>query len=279
MKMPHKGESTMNKARIAVGTKENHALLGNFNITNNGNQLDIYYNIDVGSHREKIYNADTGFYEDLTELHRSFHNSGKGHTKRFHKDSKQDFGLTSDESRLTNQEEDPLILGIESFNFKEAPIQFTNEYDVLLNKPEKYSKFSILWFFLPQGHSDDLPYRMIWGNFWGKFNAMDYVRTASLSDILVSHKMDSVLTVKGWRVCACYLKTVLPIMSTNFRILHPKGEEYPWRALSFVDAHIPLANMIKSASQLKRPILTSHRPWIAENAASPLSFVKQKLIT
>lgn len=265
----------MNQASLAIGTTEHPILIGDFNITSKNDKIDIYYNIDIGLHRNKIFNVNSCLYDDLENLHRSYHNSGKGHTKHFEKDVQRERGHISDGSTLINGEEDLLIMAIESFNLDQAPKELATAYDILLNKPKDYSKFSILWLFVPPWYSETLPYRMVWGNFWGIASNTHFVRTSSLSDILITHKMIKVLTINNWSVCACFLRAVLPVVnSQTYSLLHPKGQEYPWRAFNFVDAHLPLSNMIQAYAMTKRAVLTSHRPWSSEVAAHPSAWVK-----
>ena len=71
----------MNQAFIALGSQEKFARLGDFNVTVNGDEVDLYYNLDLGDHRTSMFDIDSGTYKNLAKAHHSFHYSGRGHFK------------------------------------------------------------------------------------------------------------------------------------------------------------------------------------------------------
>lgn len=71
----------MNRMFIALGSQEKFARLGDFHLTVNDSQMDLYYNLDLGDHRTSMFDTDSGTYKDLTKTHHSFHYSGQGHFK------------------------------------------------------------------------------------------------------------------------------------------------------------------------------------------------------
>lgn len=72
----------MNRIFIALGSQEKFARLGDFNVTVNGEEVDLYFNLDLGDHRTSMFDIDSGTYKNLAKAHHSFHYSGRGTSKR-----------------------------------------------------------------------------------------------------------------------------------------------------------------------------------------------------
>lgn len=149
----------------------------------------------------------------------------------------------------------------------------------VLTPPGYPSRFSILWLFAHSSYPEILPNRMLWVNLWGYERQFYRVQTASLSDILITPKAETVLSVNGWSIRACFLKTLLPIFNKSNKditLVHPKGQELPWRAFTFVDAHLPLSDVIKAQAEKKPIILTTNKPLVLEASSHPSAWVKYK---
>jgi len=265
------------KVKIALGCAQSPISIGKFTGSFKNGETNVYYNVDLGRHSKRIYNAETNNYEDLQNLHWSFHNSGHGHLKQSKGPAKILKGYLSDGSTLINTEKDPLILGVESFYLNRAPCIKNATNLKFLIPPDKFVRYSILWIFIPSEFPEILPQRMFWGNFWGYEKNIYNVRTASISDILISPQTYPILTVNGWSIRACFLKTLLPMKGTgnnDIILIHPQGQEEPWRAFTFIDAHLPLSNMIKTCALEKTAVLTTQRPWSSEASAHPSAWVK-----
>lgn len=63
------------KVKIALGCAQSPISIGKFTGSFKNGETNIYYSVDLGLHSKKIYNAETNNYEDLQNLHWSFHNS------------------------------------------------------------------------------------------------------------------------------------------------------------------------------------------------------------
>lgn len=265
----------MKKAKLAVGSQQKPISLGTFNCTQDNDEINIYYNMDLGQNKRELFNVDNETYEDLNKFHVSFHHSGQGHLKPKKGFETIQKGFLSDGSTLINLEQNFMILGIESINLDYAPPHSPLEDNLILSPPSICSRYSILWLFVPPWHSCILPNRMIWENVWEKTGNIYRVQTASLSDILITHQMTKVLTVNGWCVCACFLNTLLPVMENNdITLVHPKGREQPWRAFNFVDSHLPLSQMIEVCAKRKPKILT-HKTFASKNSEHPSAWIKK----
>ncbi len=265
----------MKKVKLAVGSQQQPISLGTLNCTEDDGKVNIYYNIDLGQNKKKLFNVVNGSYEDLQKFHASFHHSGQGHLKPKIGSETIQKGFLSDGSTLINPEQDFTILGIESIYLDYAPSHGQSEDNLVLSPPSICSQYSILWLLVPPWHPCILPNRMLWANFWEKSWDIYRVQTASLSDILISHQLTKILTVIDWCVCACFLNTLLPFLGNNcVTLVHPKGQEQPWRAFTFIDAHLPLAQMIKTRALTKPKILTSHKPFASKKSEHPSAWVK-----
>lgn len=265
----------MKKVKLAVGSQQKPISLGTLNFTKNNGEVNIYYNINLGQNKRKLFNVVNESYEDLQKLHASFHHSGQGHLKTKKCSKTIQKGFMSDGSSLINSEQNIAFLGIESIYLNYAPSPGRLEENMILAPTNNWSQYSILWLFVPPWHSCVLPNRMLWVNLWEKTNDVFRVQTASLSDILLTHQVTKVLTVFDWSVCVCFLNTLLPIMDNNdITLVHPKGQEKPWRAFTFVDAHIPLSEMVKVRALKKPKILTSHKPFTPKKSEHPSAWVK-----
>lgn len=265
----------MKKVKLAVGSQQKPISLGTFNCLQDDGEINVYYNIDLGQNKRKIFNVVNESYEDLHKLHASFHHTGQGHLKPNRGSETIQKGVLSDGSNLINPEQDFAILGIESIYLNYALSHTQSEDNLILSPPSSCSQYSILWLFLPPWHPCILPNRMLWANFWEKACDVYKVQTASLSDILITHQMTKVLKVADWCVCACFLKSLLPVMENKgITLVHPKGQEQPWRAFTFVDSHLPLSEMIKACALTKPKILTSHKPFASKKSEHPSAWVK-----
>jgi hypothetical protein len=265
----------MKTVKLAVGSQQQPISLGMLNCTEADGKTNVYYNIDLGQNKNKLFNFVNGFYEDLQKFHASFHHSGQGHLKPKRGSGTIQKGFLSDASTLINPEQDFTILGIESIDLDYAPSHGPSEDNLVLSPSGTYSQYSILWLLVPPWHPCNLPNRMLWANFWEYSCDIYSVQTASLSDILISHQLTKILTVIDWCVCACFLNTLLPVLKNNdVTLVHPKGQEKPWRAFTFVDSHLPLAQMIRTRALTKPKILTSHKPFALKKSEHPSAWVK-----
>lgn len=98
----------MNKMFIALGTPEKFVKLGDFNVTVKGDEMDIYYNIDLGDNRVSMFDVNVGKYKNLEKAHLSYHYSGQGHFKES-KRKKILRGHISDGSVLNSSSKDLLL--------------------------------------------------------------------------------------------------------------------------------------------------------------------------
>jgi hypothetical protein len=267
-------------AELAINSPNGPISIGNFRSTLD-KELNIYYNIDLGYHKEAIYDTNQRNYKNLRKIHFSLHDSGQGHLKPKKGVEKLQKGNLSDGSKLLSAEEDLTIVGLESFYLDRAPSPCLSGLHLkVLSPPNVFSSYSILWIFVHSSYPEILPNRILWVNLWGHEQNFYRVQTASLSDILITPKTQTVLSIEGWSIRACYLKTLLPIFNMcdkDITLIHPKGQELPWRAFTFVDAHLPLSSIIKTQALKKPIILTTHKPAASEASAHPSAWVKYSI--
>lgn len=272
-----------NKVRVAIGPSQHPILIGNFRSTLKNGELNIYYNIDLGQNKKKIFDCIGRKHEDLSKIHHSLHASGQSHLKLKKSREKLQKGFLSDGSKLINAEveENLTIFGLESFFIDRAPLAGDPANDlIILDPPNSCSCYSILWLFVHSSYPKNLSNRMFWVNLWRQEKDVYSVQTASLSDILFTHETFTVLTANNWSIRACFLKTLLPILDTNnnsISLIHPKGQELPWRAFTFVDAHLPLSNIIKAKAATKPIILTTKKSLESKASINPTAWIKLNL--
>lgn len=262
--------------KIGVTSQEGLISLGNWKVSLKNGETDLYYNIDLGSNSKDFFNSDLKRYEDHRNLHWSFHHSGEGHLKQKKGPLKIFEGQLSDQSNLISLEPDILILGIESIFPNRAPL--TRKENLTILTPEYFlERYSILWMLVPDTFPDVLPHRLLWVNLWDQKPKANTVRTASLSDILISFKTQAILKMNGWCLRACFIKKILPVLENGGQdiiIVHPRGKELPWRAFVFIDVHLPLSEMIKSSGVNKQPIIVPYRPFSSYYAPHPSAWIK-----
>lgn len=68
------------KVKLAINSSQGSVPIGNFRTTLN-QELNIYYNIDLGQYKESMYDTAQEKYENLRKIHFSLHDSGQGHLK------------------------------------------------------------------------------------------------------------------------------------------------------------------------------------------------------
>lgn len=267
----------MHKTYVALGSPEKVVRLGNFNVTSKNDKMDVYYNMDLGDYRFSMFDTNSLTYKNLEKAHHSFHYSGQGHMKEESGGKKLFLGHISDGSILNSSSLDPLILGVESFFFNVAAAQDTHEQEtVFLNPPKNATQYSILWLFVPSTFPQKIHPRMFYVNLWGRQAGYNICQTAALADMAITRDMQTILTVNGWEIRALFLNSLLPIMTQDVILPHPKGVEKPWRAWVPLDAHLPLSQMLKLEAAKKMPVLTTKLHQIPETAKSPLAWVKKK---
>ncbi len=276
--LPQKGRR-MNRIFIALGSQEKFAKLGAFNVTVDGDEVDLYYNLDLGDHRTSMFDVDSGTYKDLAKAHRSFHYSGRGHFKETTKRGTRPLfiGHISDGSVLNSPDKDPLILGVESFFFDLAATAGATESNTLfLRPPNGVKQYSVLWLWMPADALKIIPPRWFYVNLWHPIGGYDTFRTAAIADMAITRETQTILTVNGWEVRALFLKTLLPVMIQGVILAHPQGKECPWRAWASLDAHLPLSQMVRFEAFKKKPLITTEHHKIAEEARTPSNWVKKK---
>lgn len=267
----------MNKMYIALGTPEKFVKLGDFNVTVKGDEMDIYYNINLGDNRVSMFDVNAGKYKNLEKAHLSYHYSGQGHFKES-KRKKILRGHISDGSVLNSASNDLLILGVESFFIDVIAKEGVCDQNTLfLNTPCDARQYSIIWLFVPATHPHKIHPRFIYANLWDNTPDKYSCRTASLADLSISKDMQTILSVNGWEIRALFLKSLLPVMATHEVVLfHPKGFERAWRGGVFIDAHLPISEMIRFEASKKKPVFTPTYHEIPSKAKTPMAWVKQK---
>lgn len=63
-----KKESDIKTTGLAVGSPQNPILIGNFRSTLVEGALNIYYNIDLGQHKENMFDVAKSAYENLVKF-------------------------------------------------------------------------------------------------------------------------------------------------------------------------------------------------------------------
>lgn len=267
----------MNRVFIALGTPEKFVKLGDFNVTVKGDEMDVYYNIDLGDNRLSMFDVNAGKYKNLEKAHLSYHYSGQGHFKES-KSKKILRGHISDGSVLNCSSKDLLILGLESFFIDIAANEGVCDQNTLFLKPPcNVIQYSILWVFVPSNYPQKIHPRFIYSNLWDNTPGKYSCRTASLADMAIMKDMQIILSVNGWEIRALFLNSMLPVMNTHEVLLfHPKGVERAWRGGVFIDAHLPISEMVRLEAIKKTPVLTTQYHEIASKAMTPMAWVKQK---
>lgn len=268
----------MNQVYVALGTPEVFVKLGNFNVTVRNQSMNVYYNMDLGDNRTKIFDLDKGTEVNTEKAHQSFHASGQSHTKMEAEGARLDKGETSDGSPMNDLDKVPLILGIESFHLNAAP-KSSGAYDlntVFLSPSNKAERFSILWLWMPTNEAKSIHPRWFYRNFLGNFAGYGTFQTAGIGDLAIGLETETLMTVNGWEIRALFLKSLMPSMNHNVMLQHPKGVDQAWRSHKFVDSHLPLAEMIGNVALGKRPVLFTGPYRIASDARTPMAWAKQK---
>lgn len=266
----------MTRTHVALGTPERFVSLGDFNVTVKGHEVDVYYNMDFGNNRLSMFDANTGSYKNLEKAHQSFHHSGQVHMKEQEGKDKVFLGHVSNGSVLSSSTGDPLILCLESFFFDKASTSSMQEKDaVFLRPPTEISRYSILWFWVPEDYPYQIHPRLFYMNLWGSQGGYHTFQTAGLGDMAVTREMRTISSENGWEVRGLFLTALLPAMTQGVVLIHPKGVEQPWRSFVSVDAHLPLSQMIKFEAVSKKCILCTEPPQIASVSRTPMGWVKQ----
>lgn len=269
----------MNRIFIVLGSQEKFVKLGDFNVTVNGDEIDLYYNLDLGGHRTSMFDIDSGTYKNLAKAHHSFHYSGQGHFKEARKRGARPLfiGHISDGSVLNSPDGDPLILSLESFFFDLGATTGVAEPSTLfLQPPTGVKQYSILWLWMPADAPKTIHPRWFYVNLWESRGGYDTFRTAAIADMSITRETQTILSVNGWEVRALFLKTLLPVMNQGVILAHPKGKECPWRAWASLDAHLPLSQMVHFEAFKKKPLITTEHHKIAEEARTPWIWVKKQ---
>ena len=267
----------MSRTYVALGSPEKFMKLGDFNVVSKGEKLDVYYNLDVGDQRQRMFNVNNGTYKNLEKAHHSFHYSGQGHMKEEPGVDKHFLGYISDGSVLNSSSMDPLILGIESYFFDIAAGEGNYEQDTLfLSPPSELAQYSILWLWVPATYPQKIHSRYWHVNLWGRMDGYNSVQTAALHDMAVSLEMKTISTVNGWEIRALFLKSLLPAMIPGVILSHPKGVDQVCRSWTSTDVHLPFSQMLKFEAIKKKPILTTGRYQIPEKSRTPGVWIKQK---
>lgn len=71
----------MKQIYIALGTPEKFVKVGDFNVKVRDQSMSVYYNMDLGDNRTKMFDLNSGTEKNVKEAHQSFHTSGNSHTK------------------------------------------------------------------------------------------------------------------------------------------------------------------------------------------------------
>lgn len=261
---------------IALGTPQKFVKLGNLCVRVRSRSMHLFYNMDCGDHKAKMFDVDNGSYENNENLHWSFHADGHGHMKK----GKKNFfkGQTSDGSPMNDPEKTLLILGIETFYLDAAP---TNEGScevgtLFLSPPNESDRYSVLWLWAAATDSKKIHPRMFYKNFIGKHAEYGTFQSGNIGDLAMSLEAQTVLAVNEWEIRVLFLKGLLPVMTREVVLKHPKGEERAWRSYVFVDFHLPLDQMLGLVAAKKKPILLAGSYEIAPEARTPMAWGRKK---
>lgn len=268
----------MKQIYIALGIPEKFVKVGDFNVKDRDQSMSVYYNMDLGNNRTKMFDLNSGTEKNVEEAHQSFHTSGKSHTKMEAKGAKLHKGETSDGSPMNDQEKTPLILGLESFHFDVAPTS-VGAYDlstVFLSPPNGDARYSILWLWMPASEARSIHPRWFYRNFIGNNAEHGTFQTAGIGDLAIGLETQTVVEVKGWEIRALFLKSLMPTMSHDVMLRHPKGIDQVWRSHIFVDPHLPLSEMVGNVALRKKPVLFTGAYHISPEARTPMAWAKQK---
>lgn len=268
----------MNQVYIALGTPEKFAKLGDFNVKVRDQSMNVYYNMDLGNNRQKMFDLNSGIEKNVEKMHRSFHSSGRSHMKE-EEDGKQLIkGETSDGSPMNDPDKTLLILGVESFHFDVAPVE-SGAYDpgtVFLSPPNGIDRYSILWLWAPATDNKTIHPRQFYRNSIGHIAEFSTFQTGELGDLAITLETTTVLAVNGWEIRALFLKALLPLANYNVMLEHPGGVDQAWRSHVLVDSHLPLSAMLIPAAASKKPLLLPAPYHIAPESRSPMAWAKQK---
>lgn len=268
----------MNQVYIALGSPEKFVELGDFYVKVRDQSMDVYYNMDCGDHRTKMFDLNSGTYKNVEEAHQSFHSSGRSHMKEEKKGTQLIKGQTSDGSAMNDPDKTPLILGIESFHFDVAPTR-RRAHDpstVFLSPPNGDARYSILWLWMPTTEARAIHPRWLYRNFIGSIAEYGTFQSAEIGDLAIVLETQTILTVNGWEIRALFLKSLMPLMTCDVMLEHPKGIDQAWRSHVFIDPHLPLSKMMEDAALRKRPILLTEPYHISPEAKTPMAWAKQK---
>lgn len=268
----------MKQVCIALGSPEKFVKLGDFNIKVRDQSMNVYYNIDLGDNKTKMFDLNSGIQKNVEEAHQSFHSSGLSHTKMEAKGAALCKGQTSDGSPMNDVEKTPLILGIESFHLDAAP-KSAHTYDpstVFLSPPNKIERYSILWLWMPVNAERSIHPRWFYKNFIGNSAEYGTFQTAGIGDLAIELETQTVVVVNGWEIRALFLKFLIPFMKRNVMLQHPKGVSQVWRSHVFVDPHLPLSEMVGRVALGKKPVLFTGPYHISPEAKTPMPWAKKK---
>lgn len=274
----------MTKIKIVTGSAKLPIFIGSFNSVTKNGETDIYYNVNVGQYSNEMYSMETEQYENLKNLHWSLHNSGKVHLKQGKGIKKIITGQMSDRSSLISKDSNIAIVGLESFYLDRAPYSEIPAEYLELFPPPKICQYSILWLFVPENYPKTITPRLLWVNLWERKQPFSTVRTASISDMLIRPEMFTVLTINNWSIRGCFLNVLLPTEdngSDDIKLIHPRGEELPWRMFSFINLHLPLGRMMMAKAIMKTPIFASQQQLILPSTVinkslTPYAWVKTR---
>lgn len=216
----------MKQVYVALGNSEKFAKIGNFNIKVRDQSMNVYYNMDLGDNRTKMFDLNSGIEKDLDPAHQSFHSSGWSHTKMEANGSQLHKGQTSDGSPMNDPEKTPLILGIESFHFDAAPksVGIYNPSTVFLCPLNKAERYSILWLWMPIDAARSIHPRWFYKNFIGNNAKYGTFQTAGIGDLSIGLEAQTVVAINGWEIRALFLKSLMPLMRYDVMLQHPKGQ-------------------------------------------------------
>lgn len=268
----------MKQVYIALGTPEKFVKVGDFNVKVRDQSMSVYYNMDLGDNRTKMFDLNSGIEKNVEEAHQSFHTSGKSHTKMEAKGAKLCKGQTSDGSPMNDPDKTPLILGLESFHFDIAP-KSVGAYDpstTFLSPSNRAERYSILWLWMPTAAARSIHPRWFYRNFIGSIAEYGTFQTGGIGDLAIGLEAQTVVAVNGWEIRALFLKSLMPSMSYDVMLRHPKGIDQVWRSHIFVDPHLPLSEMVGNVALGKKPVLFTGSYHISPEARTPMAWAKQK---
>lgn len=268
----------MKQVYIALGTPEKFVKVGNFNVKVRDQSMSVYYNMDLGNHRTKMFDLNGRIEKNVEEAHQSFHTSGKSHTKMESKGLKLNKGETSDGSPMNDPEKTPLILGVESFHYDVAPssVEVYDLNTVFLSPSNGETRYSILWLWMPASEPRSIHPRWFYRNFIGRNAEYGTFQTAGIGDLAIGLEAQTIMAVNGWEIRALFLKSLMPSMIHDVMLRHPKGIDQVWRSYIFVDPHFPLSEMVGKVALEKKPVLFTGSYHISPEARTPMAWAKKR---